>query len=407
MFAVSLVFIAVFTGPLLHCSSADNGFFQPEHSFEHSLGTWHVSHGLITCSLTLLAWPFFRLHSLRPRPSRGQLIITLLLLMSGLESNPGPSTSNAESNKSSPRTLVFGSLNVRSAVKKGALIRDLIESHNIDILAACETWFNSDDPNAIKLDMAPPGYITKNLNTAIPGRSGRCGGLALIYRDTLTIRPHPVMNSTQTTSFHYQAFRLTIDNKTFCIVNIYRWPDSNINLFYDELSSLLADVTVAVDCSRLVVCGDLNCPGSTESTVADQLTELLDTFGLTQLVTKPTRFGSTSKNLLDVIITGYGSPLLSNIEVCSTHELSDHCLVKCELNQSLNRRQLVTFQYRKLKQLDVGLFRSELAKSELFTSPESTVDAFVQQINSVVNSILDRLAPIRHFKKCVGKRINR
>lgn len=137
MFAVSLVFIAVFTGPLLHCSSADNGFFQPEHSFEHSLGTWHVSHGLITCSLTLLAWPFFRLHSLRPRPSRGQLIITLLLLMSGLESNPGPSTSNAESNKSSPRTLVFGSLNVRSAVKKG----DLIESHNIDILAAGETWF--------------------------------------------------------------------------------------------------------------------------------------------------------------------------------------------------------------------------------------------------------------------------
>ena len=328
--------------------------------------------------------------------------------MSGIESNPGPCTQDVRpNNKSSPRTLVFGSLNVRSAVKKGALIRDLIESHNIDILAACETWFNPDDPNAIKLDMAPPGYITKNLNIAIPGRAGRCGGLALIYRDTLTIRAHPIMDSIQTTSFHYQASRLTIENKTFCIINIYRWPDSNVNVFYDELSSLLADVTVAVDSDRLVVCGDLNCPGSTESTVADQLTEVLNTFGLTQLVTKPTRFGSTSKNLLDVMITGHGSPFLSNIEVCSTHELSDHCLVRCELNQTLNRRLLVTFQYRKLKQLDIGLFRAELAKSELFTAPEQTVDAFAQQINSIVNSILDKLAPIRSFKKCVGKRMNR
>ena len=391
MFAVLLVLlVGLSTGTLLHCPSADDGFFQPEQS----LGTWHVSHGLINCGFAPLAWPFFRLHSLGPRPSRRQLIITFLLLMSGIESNPGPSTQNVSSNnnsnnnnKSSPRTLVFGSLNVRSAVKKGALIRDLIESHNIDILAACETWFNPDDPNAIKLDMAPPGYITKNLNTAIPGRAGRCGGLALIYRDTLTIRHHPIMDSIETTSFHYQASRLTIDNKTFCIINIYRWPDSNINVFYDELSSLLADVTVAVDCDRLVVCGDLNCPGSTESTVADQLTEVLNTFGLTQLVTKPTRFGSTSMNLLDVMITGHSSPLLSNIEVCPTHELSDHCLVKCELNQTLNRRLLVTFQYRKLKQLDIGLFRAELTKSELFTAPEQTVDAFAQQINSTVNII--------------------
>jgi len=187
--------------------------------------------------------------------------------MGGVESNPGPGTG---------RSVAFGSLNARSAVKKGALIRDLIETHNLDILAVCETWFNSDDPNAIKLDMAPPGYLTKNLTNSIPGRVGRCGGLALIHRDNLTVRPHSVIDSVLSTSFHYQAFYY----KTFCIINTYRWPDSNLTLFYNELSDLLSEILVSVDSDRLLICGDFNCSGTTQCTVADQLSTVLDSFGL-------------------------------------------------------------------------------------------------------------------------------
>jgi len=255
--------------------------------------------------------------------------------------------------------------------------------------------------------MAPPGYLTKNLNNTISGHVGRCGGLALIHRDNLVVRPHSVIDSVLSTSFHYQALKLTINNKTFCIINIYRWPDSNLTLFHNELSSLLSEILVTVDSDRLMICGDLNCPGTTECTVADQLTTVLNSFGLTQLITKPTRFGATCNNLLDVSITGAESTVLSNIDVCSSHELSDHCLVKCTLNQKLNRRQLVTFQNRRMKQLDVGRFRAEVIKSDLFIAPEQTVDAFVQQIDSIINRILDKLAPLRCFKKCVGKKVNR
>ena len=60
-----------------------------------------------------------------------------------------------------------------------------------------------------------------------------------------------------------------------------------------------------------------------------------------------------------------------------------------------------------MKQLDVGRFRTEVTKSDLFIAPEQTVDAFVQQIDSIINRILDKLAPLRCFKKCVGKKVNR
>jgi hypothetical protein len=46
-------------------------------------------------------------------------------------------------------------------------------------------------------------------------------------------------------------------------------------------------------------------------------------------------------------------------------------------------------------------------KYDLFITPEQTVDAFAKQIDSIINKILDKLAPLRCFKKCVCKKVNR
>jgi hypothetical protein len=39
-----------------------------------------------------------------------------------------------------------------------ALIHDVIAHHALDIAALSETWITSDKPNAVALDVAPPGY---------------------------------------------------------------------------------------------------------------------------------------------------------------------------------------------------------------------------------------------------------
>ena len=88
----------------------------------------------------------------RPSPDRSlsATLVALLLLAGGIESNPGPSSSSTPG-------IEFGLLNARSAVHKAALIHDVIADRKLDVLTLTETWVTSDAPDAIKLDVAPPG----------------------------------------------------------------------------------------------------------------------------------------------------------------------------------------------------------------------------------------------------------
>ena len=85
----------------------------------------------------------------RPRKS---LFALILLLVAGVEPNPGPRSS------APARSLRFGLLNTKSAVNKVALVHDTISDFNLDIFALTETWVVEADPNTIKLDLAPAGF---------------------------------------------------------------------------------------------------------------------------------------------------------------------------------------------------------------------------------------------------------
>ena len=79
-------------------------------------------------------------------------VIALLLLLGGVQQNPGPSTHVAGD-------INFGSLNVRSAVNKSALIHFIIADHHLDILALSETWIAQDAPLAIKADICTIRFL--------------------------------------------------------------------------------------------------------------------------------------------------------------------------------------------------------------------------------------------------------
>ena len=79
-------------------------------------------------------------------------IAALLLLLGGVESKPGPAAAAA-----APSSIVCGLLNARSVVNKAAVIHDVI-ADKLAVLALTETWVKSDVPDAIKLDIAPPGF---------------------------------------------------------------------------------------------------------------------------------------------------------------------------------------------------------------------------------------------------------
>jgi hypothetical protein len=95
----------------------------------------------------------------RPRTHRWRcsMLTALLLIIGGVESNPGP--------RFNGQCINFGLLNAHSMGRKTALVNDVIADHRFDVVALTETWIPSDAPNAVKLDIAPPSS-TSFINTA-------------------------------------------------------------------------------------------------------------------------------------------------------------------------------------------------------------------------------------------------
>jgi len=78
------------------------------------------------------------------------------------------------------------------------------------------------------------------------------------------------------------------------------------------------------------VCGDANCPEPDESTVDLELSDGLDSVGLAQLVTQPTRRLPGAANLLDILAASNVSRA-TNVIVSEADYISDHCLLSAAL----------------------------------------------------------------------------
>ena len=192
----------------------------------------------------------------RPRtsPEYDTVAFAVLLLSAGdIETNPGPTANSTSS-------IRFGYININSAVNKAALIHDTISSFSVDLLALSETRISHSTPNAIKSDIAPAGFSVMHVhrNPAAIHPSG--GGLALICRNEITIKPHPLAATLCPTSFELQLVRITSMKPSITVVNAYRPPSLSVAQFHDELADVLMSISAST-VDRLLLCGDLNSPG--------------------------------------------------------------------------------------------------------------------------------------------------
>ena len=199
----------------------------------------------------------------RPRRSPAAVLVALLLLISGVERNPGPVL---RPSSSAHNAVAFGLLNARSAVHKATLIHDVIADQKLDVLALTETWITSDAPDTVKLDIAPPGYqVLRQSRGSSSDKRG--GGVAFIHADTRwqhrcsSVFGQSVSASPKQTQFEVLAAQLTMRPTVHVtVVCIYRPPASVSRQFCEKLAGLLDQLVTAKQ--QFIVCGDFNCPGN-------------------------------------------------------------------------------------------------------------------------------------------------
>ena len=313
---------------------------------------------------------------------RRLIVIVALLLRSGIESNPGPSSHKR-------MQLNLGLINAKSIVNKSARVHDIIEDNHLDLLAVTETWVYENSPNVHKREAAPTGYSVVHAHRKLAGAEGgkKCGGgVALIHRSDIrmTVLPtRPAMKSCELLLVKVSNCALGLT-----IAIVYRAPDTSVGDFATELSDTIHSGRLG---TRHIICGDLNCPGpaGTKGLVAVELAEIIDEHGLSQHVREPTH---QAGNILDHILTPEDGVTITDVVVTDVG-ISDHFLVTCRIAASIDQPPIVRSTFRNWKKLDKDNFKEKLRSSAVFFSPATTAEAFAVQLENCVTAILDELIP--------------
>jgi len=328
----------------------------------------------------------------RPRPQRSPsaVLVALLLLLGGVENNPGPSASSSSS---------VGLLNSRSACHKAALIHDVISDNKLDILMLTETWIPSDAPDAVKLDVAPQGYNVVHRHRA-SSTERRGGGLAVIHRDCFRATPVDVGDFSE---FEVVAAKVVgRRSASVVVVCVYRPPSTVTSAFIDQLSDLF-DRLITLD-SRFLVAGDFNVPGDVNG-LDSRTADVLAVYGLRQHVSSPTH---RDGNTLDLILTRDDDTsrgqLISDVAVQPIC-FSDHHLVTCRLGLPPPPSPVTTtFTYRPLRRMDKQAFCRDILQSQLYGSLQSGADEYADLFDAEVTRVLDIHAPLRTARRrCSGQ----
>ena len=120
-------------------------------------------------------------------------------------------------------------------MSKAAHIHDVIEDLRLDALVLTETWITSDAPDAIKLDVAPPGYQVTH--QAVCSSSDKRGeGIAFICREDAKVRLFDIGSPSE---FELLAVSLSIQpSKHIVIACVYRPPGAVSHQFCDQLADV-------------------------------------------------------------------------------------------------------------------------------------------------------------------------
>nr|CAI5863907.1 unnamed protein product [Callosobruchus analis] len=137
---------------------------------------------------------------------------------------------------------------------------------------------------------------------------------------------------------------------------LYKPPSANSFDFIDELETVIGNLVTMTD--EIVFMGDLNIDMlNTQSRYTAMLNKLLDSVGLSQFITQPTRITITTQTLIDLICISNSGAVISS-GVTSVNAISDHELVCCTLSTN-NQSTPVVHSYRDYRNLNINYLTSE------------------------------------------------
>ena len=300
-----------------------------------------------------------------------------------LDKNSSRNPSNVSDN------LIIASFNAQSlgstCYEKRIAVYDFISEYNVDILLLQETWFKDKGDEGKISELTPNGFITKS-----HPRSNRGGGLAVVYRNTLSkyIKIKTKFPFSHT-SFECMQISLNLPTRSLHLWNMYRTCPSQKNKlkdedFFTEFSDLL-NIANTTSNPTLII-GDFNFHFNKPNLpITQKLNNLLDTYGLSQSVSKPThKLG----NILDAVVFRENDNVLLSTTV-NENLSSDHFCVVSKLDITKPSSEILVKESRNIKRIDRQKFLLDLNEEISLDQCNS-----FSQLNENLLSVLNKHAPL-------------
>ena len=282
-------------------------------------------------------------------------------------------------------------LNVRSLHKNYDNLLILLDSFaqsgvDVHLVMLCETFLNNTSVSFAKL----PGYV--GYHALRENKTG--GGISVFVRDTLTV--NKVYDTVFSDTFESKFLNITYGKHSIDCGEVYRIPNTNPNIFKDELETLFS----VLSGDNVVLGTDQNINFVHVDTFKPAM-NLLDFFLSRQVVpciTKPTRVTFENATLIDNIYVRT-KHFVETISLVILDDMSDHypCFISMNLPVA-SRRECKYYTNRKFDENSDFNIKHSLLHYDWSPMQTMNVD---DSYNYLVTAILDMLnlyAPVRTKK---------
>ena len=240
-----------------------------------------------------------------------------------------------------------------------------------------------EDDEYVLREIPPPGFkiISKPRSD---GRQG--GGIALIYKEYYTINDLKINTNSQ--CMELSAFDLHIQDCVIDLFVIYRYPNTSVVSFCNDLADILGNNILTLN-GHCILTGDFNIHiDDASDNNTRTLNDILDSLGMINHVTFPTHKQGHTLNLF----IEEGNSLLIT-KVTRGHLVSDHHFIHAHLNIYKNKPKVNEVTYRKYKLINNITFKEELQRTLEVEHTTHDLRSLVNRYNSDLRKILDRHAP--------------